>query len=75
MLDEKFYVYGMDEEGRYDKPDVRDGAQEALELARLYTCMFPEVLITDVDDMCVFHYKNGTIIFPTEEELRSVQHE
>lgn len=75
MQDEMFNIYCVMQDGTYDKPDIRVGALPALEYARRCAAVFPEVLITDTNDCCVFHCKNGEILFSTKEGLRSAGYE
>jgi hypothetical protein len=68
-----FLLYVYDADGRYSKPD-RIETTDALEAAmcgpvKLAIAEKREVVITDVGDDCLFHAKDGRIIFPTPEDI------
>ena len=73
--DYPLFLYEYDADGKYGRPlDLAN--QPALILA-MKTIIRPaiaekrEVLITDGDDCCVFHTKEGIVVFP--EELKSLE--
>ena len=63
-----FFLFVYDVDGKHGAPvDIRtDAALEAAFVSAVVPAVKSgkEVVITDSDDCCVFHAKDGTVIFP-----------
>jgi len=67
---EKFLLYEYGSDGRYSKPmEISETSLDMVfrTIVRVAKEEKREIVITDMGDDCVFHMKDGVILFPTQE--------
>lgn len=65
---EKFAVYLMNKEGRYQEPEWTD-INSALNTARAEMKNYHEVRVTDQSDFLVLQIKEGRVLFPSKLDI------
>lgn len=69
MLEEKFYAYRMDDQGRYNDPVLISSMNELGAFILNNVEVYHELRVTDVDDLLVFHVKDRTLIHPLIDNM------
>lgn len=71
---ESFLLYEYDKEGYHNGSlKISENTLEMVfrTIIRVAKEEKREVIITDTDDFCVFHMKDGKVLFPTPESVSS----
>ena len=64
-----FTVYGYSNSGYSTEGFEYESAEDAVRKASILTSFMDEVIITDEEDYCNFHWKEGKVLYPTREDI------